>query len=137
MFCNKIPARGCNFDTICEAVAEVHESYLGAYSILAIITGIGLVAFRDPWGFRPLLYGKSSDQTSYVFTSETGPFSYVEMDNMRDVGPGEVVFIDNHHKVHHRHLKQHPHTHCSFEFNYFAKPNAVIEKRRFTKSARN
>lgn len=129
IFANKISTEACNFESICEAVSEVYTHIFGAYSILVLITGVGVIAFRDPWGFRPLLYGKSRNQHAYVFTSETGPISYVETDNMRDVDPGEVIFIDKHHKVHHRHLKQHCHTHCSFEFNYFAKPNAIIEKR--------
>ena len=51
------------------------------------------------------------------------------MEYVSDVDPGEVIFIDDHHRVHRRHLKQHHHTHCSFEFNYFAKPNAIIENR--------
>lgn len=129
IFARKIPSEGVDYDAICEAVSEVYTHVFGSYSILVMITGVGLIAFRDPWGFRPLLFGKSNDQNSYVFTSETGPISLIDADNMNDVEPGEVIFIDEQHNLHRRVIKEQIHTHCSFEFNYFAKTNAVIEKK--------
>jgi amidophosphoribosyltransferase len=129
IFANKIPDEGVTFDAICDAVSEVYQHVFGSYSILVLITGVGLVAFRDPWGFRPLLYGRSRDLKSFVFTSETGPISYVDADNMIDVTPGEVIFIDQNLSLHKKYIKIKSHTHCSFEFNYFAKPNAVIENK--------
>lgn len=129
MFASKIPSEGVTFNDICEAVLEICNQVQGSYSILVMITGVGVIAFRDPWGFRPLLFGKSQDQKSFVFTSETGPISYVDMGSMMNVEPGEVVFIDNQLNMHRRLIMKKTHTHCSFEFNYFAKPNAVIENK--------
>lgn len=127
MFAAKFTDEECDFETICEAVNEVYTHIFGAYSILGIIAGQGLFAFRDPWGFRPLLYATNGQ--SHMFSSETGPLSFHDIENLQDLDPGEVMFIDRHLQVHRRKLKQRRHTHCSFEFNYFAKPNAVIENR--------
>lgn len=129
IFAEKIPEEGCGFDAICDGVEEVFTHVFGSYSILILITGVGMVAFRDPWGFRPLLFGKTQDSRSYVFTSEMGPVSSLDVEEMMDVEPGEVIFIDEWLGLHRRQIKEHLHTHCSFEFNYFAKPNAVIEKK--------
>ena len=74
LFAEKLSATSCDFNAICHAVNEIYTHIFGAYSILVIIAGKGIVAFRDPWGFRPLIYGKTSDQESHIFSSETGPF---------------------------------------------------------------
>ena len=127
LFARTLSGARCDFEDICGAVAEVYQHLFGAYSIVGIIAGAGMVAFRDPWGFRPLLHGKTQEGNMHIFASETGPLNTFDMDAINDVDPGEVIFIDRHLKVHRRHLKKHVHTHCGFEFNYFAKPNAIIE----------
>lgn len=129
LFARTLSKECCDFEDICRAVGEVYQHIFGAYSIVGIIAGVGMVAFRDPWGFRPLLHGKSQDGNMHIFASETGPLASLDMNTVNDVDPGEVIFIDRHSKIHRRHLKKHVHTHCSFEFNYFAKPNAIIENR--------
>ncbi len=130
LFNNKLLQSGpCTFETICSAVSEIYTHIFGSYSILGIITGVGLVAFRDPWGFRPLLYASTPDKKSHIFASETTPLSLFDTDTIQDVEPGEVIFIDKNMKVHRRRLKESLHSHCSFEFNYFAKANSIIENR--------
>lgn len=127
-FANAIRGTDCTFEDICQAIKKIYSHVFGAYSILVIVAGKGLIAFRDPWGFHPLHYGFSKENESHVFSSETGPLTFLDIANIEDIAPGEVVFVDCHHQVHRRLLtEQQPHTHCSFEFNYFAKPNAVIE----------
>lgn len=130
LFHNKLSQMGdCSFDSICAAVEEIYTHVCGSYSILGIITGKGLFAFRDPWGFRPLLHGIINDTKSHLFASETAPLSYFKAVTIENIEPGEVIFIDPSGKLHHRRLTTQRHAHCSFEFNYFAKPNSTIENR--------
>ncbi|MEC7839507.1 MAG: amidophosphoribosyltransferase [Chlamydiota bacterium] len=124
-----IPDENPCFDDICHAVEEVYSHTFGAYSIVGIITGKGMIAFRDPWGFRPLLYSFSEEHQSHAFASETGPLHFNGFDDVEDIKPGEVIYIEGNGSVHRRILSAVSHTHCSFEYNYFAKPNAVMEKK--------
>jgi amidophosphoribosyltransferase len=130
LFNNRLSEEGsCTFDTICASVDDIYNHIFGSYSILSLITEKGIVAFRDPWGFRPLLYGVTRDGETHIFSSESGPFNFFDVDTVHDIEPGEVIYIDQDINVHRRRLKDHLHAHCSFEFNYFAKANTVIEKR--------
>lgn len=115
------------FDRLCSAVSEVYAKVEGAYSILGIIAGEGLFAFRDPLGFRPLMMGTKEGGKVHLFSSETGPLFHFDAEEVCDIEPGQLLFIDQNNRVHRRHLNQRAHTHCGFEFNYFAKSNAVIE----------
>lgn len=129
LFSQHIPEENITFDDICHAANEVFKNTSGAYSCIGIITEVGMFAFRDPWGFRPLLLGSSKSDSSHAFASETGPLNFLGFENIEDIQPGEVVFVDADHHVHRRVLTNLPHTHCSFEFNYFAKPNAIMEQK--------
>ena len=73
----------------------------GAYAVVALITGYGIVAFRDPLGIRPLTIGvrKGKNRNEYVVSSETALFSSTGFKFLRDVEPGEAVFIDNAGKI--------------------------------------
>ncbi len=124
-----IPEEGCTFEDLCDGVSEVYRTTSGAYSIVGIITGKGMFAFRDPWGFRPLLYSYCEDRQNHAFASETGPLHFNGFDKIEDLKPGEVVFVDENNEVHRKLLTTLPHTHCSFEYNYFAKPNAIMEQK--------
>lgn len=128
LFSQNLQQPNC-FESICSAVAKVYEHSSGAYSVVGIITGVGLFAFRDPFGIRPLLYGKKTDGTMHAFASETSALSQIDLHEIYDIKPGEVVFIDKELRVHQRQLSKQCHAHCSFEFNYFAKPNTIIENR--------
>jgi amidophosphoribosyltransferase len=84
-----------------------------------------MVAFRDPHGIKPLAIGKRG--RSYAFASESVAFDLLEYDLVRDVKPGEVVFIDTEQQVHRQVLRSEEHRPCIFEWVYFARPDSVID----------
>jgi len=122
-------SEGFSFQKLKEAVKEIFSHTDGAYSVIGFVNGSGMFAFRDPWGFRPLLQSRSPDGEQHAFASETGPLTFLGFENIHDVEPGELVFVDREGRVQRALLAEIQHSHCSFEFNYFAKPNAVMEKR--------
>ncbi|MCG7656785.1 amidophosphoribosyltransferase [Wielerella bovis] len=115
-------------DNIFDAVEKVHQRVRGAYGVVAMIAGYGLVAFRDPKGIRPLVLGKREDngKTSWAVASESVVFGGLAYDLVRDVEPAEAIFIDFDGNIHSRKfsgsLKP-----CLFEFVYFARPDSVID----------
>jgi len=116
-----------SFDDIIQAVHEVYRRVSGAYSVVATITGVGMIAFRDPAGIRPLIYGTQQGSKGVGFASETYALIFCNFSNLENISPGEVMFVDkdfNHFK---ERLISKPPSYCSFEFNYFAKPNTIIE----------
>ena len=97
----------------------------GAYS-LVLMSATKLIAARDPFGFRPLCYGQTSDDT-YVVASESCALQSVGADFIRDILPGEVmVFSDDGVKSYTEHCNTKPHKMCIFEYIYFARPDSVI-----------
>jgi len=124
------------FDQICDAVGEIFKRVNGSYSILAIIADHGILAFRDPYGIRPLVWGKRSADPAqgglptgeaHMFASESVSLSFLGYERVRDIAPGEVVFIDREGQVHTRVLDKRPPRHCMFEWVYFASPESVID----------
>lgn len=116
-------------DNIFNAVAKVHERVRGAYGVVAMIAGYGMVAFRDPNGIRPLVLGKCKDEngkTSWAIASESVVFGGLAYDLVRDVAPAEAIFIDFDGNFYSRSfsgsLKP-----CLFEYVYFARPDSVID----------
>ena len=115
---------------IFEAIRAVNKDIRGAYACVAMIIGHGLVAFRDPNGIRPLVLGKREEngKTEYIFASESVALDTVGFDFVRDIQPGEAVYItfdgelfseqcaDN--------AKLCP---CIFEYVYFARPDSTID----------
>ena len=116
------------FDSICEAVKSVHQRVKGAYSVVAIIADKGMIAFRDPHGIRPLVWGqrKSSFKTEHIFASENTMFEILDFDFYDDVGPGEVVFVDLKGEVHRQRVTEKEFRPCIFEYVYFARPDSFL-----------
>ena len=116
------------FDSICKAVESVYLRAKGGYSVLAVIADKGLIAFRDPHGIRPLVWGqrKTSFKTEHIFASENTMFEILDFDFYRDVEPGEVVFIDFNGKVHQRSVLKKEFRPCIFEYVYFARVDAFL-----------
>jgi amidophosphoribosyltransferase len=114
-------------ETVFKAVAAVHRRLKGSYAVVALIAGHGLLAFRDPYGIRPLVYGMSPDGEVMV-ASESVALEGTGHRLVRDVAPGEALFIDLAGKVHARQCAAHPSLHpCMFEFVYLARPDSVMD----------
>ncbi len=117
-------------DSIFNAVAGVHRRCRGAYAVVALIAGYGLLAFRDPFGIRPLVYGKNETEagTEYLVSSESVALDTLGFEIVRDIEPGEAVFIDLNHNLHSRQCAQQPtYAPCIFEYVYLARPDSVID----------
>jgi len=113
------------------AVAAVHRRCRGAYAAVAMISGYGLVAFRDPFGIRPLVIGhriSEAGNTEYMIASESVALDVLGYKLMRDVHPGEAVYIDLEGQLHTRQCADNPQLlPCMFEFVYFARPDSIID----------
>ena len=114
-----------------EAVKGVHKRVKGGYACVAVIAGKGLLAFRDPNGIRPLCFGtqKQEDGTlDYLVSSESVTMPALEFDLVRDVAPGEAIFISCDRQFFSEQCAEKPVlTPCAFEYVYFARPDSVID----------
>jgi amidophosphoribosyltransferase len=117
-------------DDIFDAVRGVHQRCRGAYAFVAMITGHGLVGVRDPHGIRPLCIGQRASHlygTEYMIASESVALATQGYKLLRDVGPGEAVFVDATGVLHSRRCTEARHTPCIFEYVYLARPDSVID----------
>lgn len=116
-------------ENIFQAVKGVFKQVKGSYSVVAYVAEQGLIAFRDPYGIKPLVYGKRSNgvNPSYAVASESVSLNLMNFSDIKDVKPGQVIFIDNSRKIHTRRLIKRPHTPCLFEWVYFARPDSFID----------
>lgn len=115
---------------IFSAVSHVHRKVRGAYAVLALIIGHGLVAFRDPNGIRPLVMGKRETPagTEYMVASESVALNAEGFSVLRDVSPGEAVYITEQGELHTFQCADNPsYTPCIFEYVYFARPDSTID----------
>lgn len=115
---------------IYRAVAGVFKKVKGSYSVVAYIAEQGLVAFRDPYGIKPLVFGIRRDGLlpSYGVASESVSLNILNFTDIEDVRAGEVIFIDNKRQLHRKKIANSPHTPCLFEWVYFARPDSFIDK---------
>lgn len=117
-------------DDVFKAVAGVHKRCQGAYAAVAMITGYGVVAFRDPYGIRPLVYGsqETPQGTNYMMASESVALDTLGYELIRDVAPGEAVFISLDGQLHTRQCADKPLVMpCIFEYVYLARPDSIID----------
>ena len=118
-------------DDVFTAIANVHKRVRGAYATVALIIGYGMVAFRDPNGIRPLVFGKRETETGveYMIASETVALDACSFEFVRDVAPGEAIFFTEDGQMHSRQCSENPvYSPCIFEFVYFARPDSTIDK---------
>jgi len=117
-------------EQVFDAVEAVHRRCKGGYAVVAMIVGYGIVAFRDPNGIRPLVLGKRNSEQGeeYMVASESVALDVLQFERLRDVQPGEAVFIENDRILHSRE-QEGPvrHTPCIFEFVYFARPDSILD----------
>jgi amidophosphoribosyltransferase len=119
-----------NTDMVFDAVSRVHRRCKGAYAVVAMIADFGLLAFRDPNGIRPLVIGKMDTEkgTEYIVASESVALDVLGFTLMRDVEPGEAVFIDMDGNLFSRRCADNAQlTPCIFEYVYLARPDSLID----------
>ena len=112
------------------AVAGVHRRCKGGYAVVSLVLGLGLVAFRDPHGIRPLVLGKRQTEAGdeYIVASESVALDVLGFSRVRDIAPGEALVITNDGQLHSEvcatATKMSP---CIFEYVYFARPDSMID----------
>jgi amidophosphoribosyltransferase len=117
-------------DQVFTAVSQVHERVEGSYAAIAMIAGHGLLAFRDPFGIRPLILGRRSAGLvgdEWIVTSESLVLESAGYDVVREVAPGEAIFITTSGEMYSRQCAKNPRlVPCSFEYVYLARPDSVM-----------
>ena len=116
--------------TIFAAVSGVYRRCRGAYAVVAMIAGYGLLAFRDPYGIRPLIFGRAETGQGYEYmvASESVALDSLGFQVVRDVAPGEAIFIEQDGAFYSRQcIPSATLNPCIFEFVYLARPDSVID----------
>src|SRR5690349_2613232 len=117
-------------NAIFKAVAGVHRRCRGAYAVVAMIAGYGMVAFRDPYGIRPLIIGANEAMggREYLVASESVALEPLGFSVLRDVGPGEAIYVDHTGAFHARNCAEGASLNpCIFEYVYLARPDSVMD----------
>ena len=112
------------------AVAGVHRRVKGGYAVVSVVLGLGLVAFRDPNGIRPLVLGQRehNEGTEYIIASESAALDILGFTRLRDVQPGEALVITARGELFSEIVaEQQQHAPCIFEYVYFARPDSMID----------
>ena len=117
-------------DQVFTAVERIHERVEGSYASIALIAGHGLLAFRDPYGIRPLTLGRrvaENGRDEWIVASESLVLESLGYEIVRDVAPGEAVFISMDGELTSRQTAKNPRlVPCSFEYVYLARPDSVM-----------
>ena len=112
------------------AVSGVYKRCNGAYSVVVMVVGVGIMAFRDPCGIRPLVYGtmQSADGCAHIFASESVALDVLGYTLVRDIKPGEAILVDIDGRVHSKVCAgQVKHSPCIFEYVYLARPDSILD----------
>lgn len=125
-------SKGCKLDAaaVFQAVAGVHRRCRGAYAAVVMIAGFGLLAFRDPYGIRPLVIGRhdTAEGPEWMVASESVAVDVLGFRLLRDVAPGEAVLVDTEGNFHSRQCAERTvQAPCMFEFVYLARPDSIID----------
>ena len=111
------------------AVREVYRTVRGAYSVVGFVAGHGLFAFRDPYGIKPIAFGRrrTGDGYAYAVASESVVLSTIDYELLPCGSPGEALFVDGEGTVTLTPIQEPNHHPCVFEFVYFARPDSYLE----------
>ena len=117
-------------DATFRAVEGVTRRAKGGYAVVAVVLGLGLVAFRDPHGIRPLVLGRrdSDAGSEYAVASESVALDILGFDRVRDIAPGEAVVITPRGELYSRQCADGELRPCIFEFVYFARPDSMMDE---------
>lgn len=119
-----------NHDDVFNAIRNVHRRVRGGYAAVGLISSIGLCAFRDPYGLRPVVVGKRETEngTDYIVASESVAIDGLGFTLERDLAPGEAVVITESGEIFYQQCAENPQlSPCIFEFVYFARPDSMID----------
>jgi amidophosphoribosyltransferase len=117
------------FAVLCDAVTNIFSNVRGAYSVVSLVIGKGLIVFRDPHGIRPLVKGErpnSSGGKDYIFASENTMFYALGYEPTGTVLPGELIYVDEQGTVFNKRLVKTKFNPCIFEYVYFARPDSTL-----------
>jgi amidophosphoribosyltransferase len=117
-------------EIVFKAVAAVHKRIKGSYAVVALIAGFGLLAFRDPFGIRPLCFGEGDtpEGRQVMVASESVALEGTGHAMTRDVAPGEAIFITSDGQVYSQQCAENPSLHpCMFEYVYLARPDSIMD----------
>ena len=118
--------RKLNTSHVFRALKSIYEKCSGGFSVVALISGIGIVAFRDPNGIRPLSLGTKNK--SYMIASESSALTALDFEAVEDIKPGEAIILNENGKLMKRRVvRKNSHTPCLFEFVYFSRPDSSID----------
>jgi amidophosphoribosyltransferase len=118
-------------DDVFQAVSGVHRRCRGAYAVVIMIAGFGILGFRDPHGIRPIVFGerKSEQGSEFMIASESVALDVLGFELIRDIEPGEAVFIEESGVLHTKQCSDEvDHCPCIFEYVYFARPDSIIDR---------
>lgn len=113
-----------------DAVGKLHKRCRGGYAAVAMISGFGILGFRDPFGIRPVIFGERDTEAGkeYVIASESVAIDSLGFTVIRDIKPGEAIFITKDGKLHTRQCAENPqYSPCIFEHVYLARPDSIID----------
>ena len=117
-------------DDVFAAVAGVHKRCIGGYAVVAMITGYGIVGFRDPNGIRPIVFGQrhTDEGVEYMIASESVSLDVLGFTLIRDLAPGEAVYIASDGKLTTRQCAEKTfYSPCIFEYVYLARPDSMMD----------
>ncbi|MFT5548404.1 MAG: amidophosphoribosyltransferase [Candidatus Azotimanducaceae bacterium] len=117
-------------DDIFTAVTETHKRIEGAYAVIAMLTGKGILGFRDPHGIRPVVYGKrdTDEGVEYMIASESVALQASGFELISDIKPGEAIYIDADNNLHRKQCTENSSlSPCIFEYVYLARPDSIID----------
>ncbi|MGL5480680.1 MAG: amidophosphoribosyltransferase [Aeromonas veronii] len=127
--CDKMALRP---EDIFAAVRRTHQQIRGAYAVVSLVIGHGLIGFRDPNGIRPLILGRRQDeqgQVEYMLASESVALDAIGFETVRDIAPGEAIYITEQGQLFSEQCAENPQmSSCIFEYVYFARPDSCIDK---------
>jgi amidophosphoribosyltransferase len=119
------------FERLSDTIKNLFARVQGSYSVVSVIIGKGLVAFRDPHGIRPLVMGERTNadgSKDYIFASETTMFYTLGFEPVGDVLPGEVVYVNQSGQLFRKVVTVKAFRPCVFEYVYFARPDATMNQ---------
>lgn len=121
----KLNLHNLSSENLFKALDCVYQQLLGSFAVVAIIAQKGLLAFRDKNGIKPLVFGK--DSGSFCFASESVALDLLGYDKIKDVKPGEAIFISTDGRLYEKEIVKGKKTTCIFEYVYFARPDSIID----------